>query len=265
MVGISAAGLNVAARLSTSASGRNLVLVHGLAQDHRIWDEVSPAFPDFTTIAYDIRGHGHTALGNAAGTITQLADDLVALLVEVGPAICVGFSLGGTIALLAATAHPGLVRGVVAVATASVVGRAAAVALTDHITVFESHDTAAIEALLRSDTESQLGGSIVDIKRLTAARLEAVADPAGYINGARAVLSMRASSVNDLLAQIAGPVLVVNGEHDLWCPRRAAEIMLEQLPNADFVEIPNVGHLITDEDPQALIATIRTWLEKERL
>jgi 3-oxoadipate enol-lactonase len=76
---------------------------------------------------------------------------------------------------------------------------------------------------------------------------------------------MRASSVNDLLAQIAGPVLVVNGEHDLWCPRRAAEIMLEQLPNADFVEIPNVGHLITDEDPQALIATIRTWLEKERL
>ena len=103
-------GNNKVAFVSRGA-GPSLVLIHGLGQDHRIWAEIQPALPEYTTIAYDLRGHGQTPVGDAAGTLAQLGDDLIAFLAATGPAVCIGFSLGGVIALWAASARPDLVKG----------------------------------------------------------------------------------------------------------------------------------------------------------
>ena len=235
------------------------VLIHGLAQDKHIWDRVIPDLPGRSR-AYDLRGHGGSPLGMADGTLQQLADDLIELLSQIGPATCIGFSLGGAIALLAAAQRPDLVEGVVAIATSSVVGRAAAAALTERITVFESGDRARITDVVLADTISQLGRTQSDAAAIAQLRMIAMSDPLGYVNGARAVLSMRETSLNDRLGDIASPVLIISGELDVWCPRRAAEIMLEQMP-AQFVEVSGVGHLIPDEAPADLASAIRNWLE----
>ena len=52
---------------------------------------------------------------------------------------------------------------------------------------------------------------------------------------------MREEPLNERLDRIVLPVLVVSGELDLWCPRRAAEIMLEHLADAEFVELDGVA------------------------
>ncbi|MEI8058335.1 MAG: alpha/beta hydrolase [Actinomycetes bacterium] len=243
-------------------AGPLVVLVHGLAQDHSIWSNIVAELPNSTTLTYDIRGHGESSLGNADGTLTQLADDLIALLEQVGPAICVGFSLGGTIVLHAAASRPDLVTAVVAVATSSIVGRAAEAGLLERIDTVASGNQDKIRELILQDSRGQLANPDVDLDALVERRMLAIADPAGYLNGARAVVSMRVDSLQDRLASISCPVLIVNGEHDLWCPRRAAEIMMEQLPAAKFVELEGVGHLITDDNPQALLSVIRPWIEK---
>src|SRR5947208_13110287 len=86
--------------------GDPLILVHGLADDHRAWRR---AVPDLMlhhrVLMYDLRGHGETSLGAADGTLRQLGDDLAALLdaIEVKRAHIASFSLGGTIAIRAAT------------------------------------------------------------------------------------------------------------------------------------------------------------------
>jgi len=244
-------------------SGRTIVLVHGLAQDHRMWAAIQQELVDHATVAYDVRGHGRTSLGAADGTLAQLGDDLVAMLTQTGPAVCVGFSLGGAIALWAASERPDLVEGVVAVATSSVVGSAAAAAMAEHIAAVESNDPATIRTLMRDDTLSQLGGAPVDPDPIADERVEAIHDPRGYVNGARAVLSMRDVSLHDRLPRITAPVLVVSGEHDSWCPRRAAELIMGQLQHASFVELAGVGHLVTDTDPSALTNVVRRWLDSE--
>jgi pimeloyl-ACP methyl ester carboxylesterase len=241
-------------------SGPRVVFIHGLGQDHAIWAPTQAQLADHRTLAYDLRGHGASSLGEGAGTIDQLGEDLVALLEWFGPATLVGFSLGGVIALWVAAERPDLVDTVVAVGTSSVVGRVAAEGLDERIAMFERADPAELQRRLLEDTRSQLANPEVDAVAVTATRLAAVADPAGYVNAARAVRGMREQPLNDRLERIARPVLVVCGERDTWCPRRAAEIMLEYLRGAELVELEGAGHLMTEDDPDRLIAVIRTWL-----
>ena len=118
---------DIVVNYSRHGSGPAVVLLHGLAEDHRSWDAVAAHLGSFTTYAVDLRGHGGTTPGQGVGTLSQLRDDLITFLSAVsGPAAVVGYSLGGTIGLKAATVAPALIRHLIVVATSSVVGAAAA-------------------------------------------------------------------------------------------------------------------------------------------
>lgn len=194
--------------------------------------------------------------------MAQLAADLIAGLAQWGPATVVGFSLGGSIALWAASERPDLFTGVIAVATSSVVGSAAAASLVERIEIFESGEATLMGQSLLADTHAQLAGARNDAELITRQRLAAVGTGAGYVNGARAVISMRSDPLQDRLRRITVPVLIVSGEVDPWCPRRAADIMLEELPHARYVEMAGVGHLVTDVAEAELASIIRTRLEE---
>jgi 3-oxoadipate enol-lactonase len=244
-------------------SGARLVFIHGLGQDHGIWATVQDQLADYTTLAYDVRGHGASSLGNADGTIAELGRDLIEFLEHVGPAVCVGFSLGGSIALWAAAERPELFVGVVAVATSSVVGSTAATAMEERIAKFEEGDPEVIRAIIFEDTVAQLADSAFDAEALTALRIKAIGDERGYLNAAQAVRGMHGDSLNPRLDRIQTPVLIVSGERDVWCPRKAAEIMLEHLGNATFEELAGVGHLVTDVAPERLVAVMRAWMKEK--
>jgi len=243
-----------------AGEGRPVVLIHGLAQDHGMWAAQQRQLTGYRTLAYDVRGHGGTSLGKPDGTLAQLGGDLVAFLERFGPASCVGFSLGGTVALWTAAERPDLVTDVLALATSSVVGRRAAAFFHERIDLFAGSDEDAVRTALLEDTRGQLAGSDVDVDAVLAERLRAIGDRRGYVNAARAMAAINAEPLNDRLERIRCPVLVVSGANDEFCPRRAADIMLEHLPRGRFEELPNVGHLVTDEDPDAVSEVIGNWL-----
>jgi pimeloyl-ACP methyl ester carboxylesterase len=244
-------------------SGPTTVLVHGIGQDHGIWRAQQQGL-DRRTVAYDVRGHGGSALGAADGSLAQLGEDLCGLLEQVGPATCVGFSLGGTIALWAAAERPELVTDVVAVATSSVVGSAASDFFRRRATLFDGGDRETIRAALREETETQLRRAPDRLEQTVDERLRAVGDGRGYANAARAMASLRSPGLNERLEQIGQPVKVVRAEFDELCPLRAAEIMLAHLGDAEVETIPDAGHLVPIEDPQGLTRVLSAWLERGR-
>ena len=244
-----------------SGTGRRLVLIHGLGQDMGIWDQIQSQWAGYETFAYDLRGHGATTLGEAQGTIDQLGMDLISFLEFSGPAICVGFSLGGSVALWAASERPDLVIGVIAVATSSVVGRAAAESMDSRISEVTT-DPGSMRAIIEEDTRSHLAGANADFAAIVESRLAAIGDTRGYVNGARAVRHMRDDPLNPRLDKIAQPVLVVTGSVDPWCPRRAAEIMLEHLSSATFEELEGVGHLVTDVARPQFLEVAQRWVDQ---
>ena len=63
------------------------------------------------------------------------------------------------------------------------------------------------------------------------------------------------------LARIAMPTLVMVGSEDEITPPVGARAMAGAIPNAQFVEIPGVGHLSPLEDPAAANAAILRFLQ----
>jgi pimeloyl-ACP methyl ester carboxylesterase len=76
---------------------------------------------DFRVVAPDLRGHGRYGDGAARFTVEGCADDVAALVDQLGtgPVIAVGYSMGGAVAQVLARRHPAAVRGIVLCATAA--------------------------------------------------------------------------------------------------------------------------------------------------
>ena len=236
---------------SRRGTGGPVVLLHGLAEDHRSWDPVADHLGAFNTFAVDLRGHGRTTAGQGAGTLSQLSEDLVMFLGAVsGPAAVVGYSLGGAIALRAAAVAPALIRHLIVVATSSVVGSAAARFFESRVAQIEAGDWAGFAAGLRDDTSKQIVTD-ADLDSVTASRVEATGDGRGYVNAARAMIGTRSEPLQPLLAGITAPLDIVGAENDVFCPRRASDIIADAAPHSRFHEIAGAGHLVSVDRPRA--------------
>jgi 3-oxoadipate enol-lactonase len=247
---------------TAAGDGPPVVLVHGLAEDRRSWAPQQRDLTAWRTIAYDLRGHGATPLGDGDGSLAQLGGDLVGLLELIGePASVVGFSLGGTIVLWAAAERPDLVRNAVVFGTSSIVGRAAAAWYAERIALVRTGDRDAIRRALREDTAAAVAGA-VDVDALAERRLEAIGDGAGYMNAAQAMASLHDEPLTPRLAAIECHVDVVGGEHDAFCPRKAADVIVDALPHASYHEIEATGHLMNAEAPEAVTSMLNGTLER---
>lgn len=244
-----------------AGSGSPVVLVHGLAEDRSTWAVQQRDLDDLHTFAYDLRGHGASTLGDADASLAQLGGDLIAFLEQVtGPATVVGFSLGGTVALWAAAEQPDLVTRTIVLGTSSVVGRAAIGFYADRIA--RAADTASTEfrTALRDDTAAAITVAHDRLDDVVAARLAAVGDGRGYTNAARAMASLHEAPLTGRLGDVPTPVDVVGATGDTFCPAKAAAIITEALPDVTYHEIPNAGHLMNIDNPDAVTDVLRTAL-----
>jgi pimeloyl-ACP methyl ester carboxylesterase len=247
----------------SGGDGAPVVFVHGLAEDRRSWAPQLGLPSLGRTVGYDLRGHGATSLGAAEGTLAQLGQDLIGVLETVtGPARCVGFSLGGTIVLWAAAARPDLIPHAVVLGTSSVVGRSAAEFYRGRIGLVESGDRDAFARALRDDTAAAIANPAVDVDDVTARRLAAVGEGGGYINAAQAMALVHGQPLTPTLADVKTHVDVVGGENDTFCPRRAADIIVEALPDCTYHELARVGHLMNVDDPAAVTTLLQQLLER---
>lgn len=241
-----------------AGDGPNVVLIHGLAQDHTMWSRQQEDLDDYSTYAYDVRGFGGSSIGNGDRTLEQLGGDLLRFLEDVsGPAHCVGFSLGGTITLWAAAQRPDLVLSAVVLGTSSVVGRRAAEFYASRIEMVERGDATEFRDALREDTRGALPTGRVDLEAQTDYRIAAIGAGDGYINASAAMARVNQEPLTDDLARIRTEVGVIGAENDTFCPRRAADILMEGLPAATYLEIPAAGHLMVEEAPDESTAAIR--------
>ncbi len=245
-------------------SGPPVVLLHGLAEDHRSWSRIQTDLFDWTTYAVDLRGHGATTSGEGEGSLVQLGHDLIGFLEQVtGPAAVVGFSLGGTIVLWATAERPDLVVHPIAVATSSVVGRAAVGYYAGRIAQLNAGNHDEFAAGLRADTANAVV-SDVGFDALIAQRLEAVGSGAGFLNAATAMIRLHDTPLTPRLAEIELHVDVIGAERDKFCPRKAADIMLAALPDATYHEIANAGHLIAVDQPRAFASMLAGILNSRK-
>ena len=115
---VEAAGVRLAYR--ERGEGRSVLLVHGMADDARSWDDVLEALGGRArVIAYDRRGYGASGAPDPyeRTTVQEQAEDGAALLgaLSAAPAGVCGRDLGARVCLDLIQRHPGLVRAAVVI------------------------------------------------------------------------------------------------------------------------------------------------------
>jgi pimeloyl-ACP methyl ester carboxylesterase len=96
-------------------SGPTVVFIHGTGASAVYWEAVVPQFMgDYTCFAIEQRGNGRSGrAANGKYTVDQLIEDACVFLDRVtGPAVLVGQSVGGAVAVGAAARRPDLVRAI---------------------------------------------------------------------------------------------------------------------------------------------------------
>ena len=103
-----------ATSLHTTATGDPdgplVVLVHGTMDRSASFAHLARRLRDLHVVRYDRRGYGRSRGAGPPAGVQEHADDLVAVL-DGRPAVVVGHSFGGAVALVVAARHPDLVRG----------------------------------------------------------------------------------------------------------------------------------------------------------
>jgi 3-oxoadipate enol-lactonase len=238
--------------------GDPLVLIHGLADDHRAWRRT---LPDLMlrrrVVLYDLRGHGQTSLGSPDGTLRQLGDDLARFIGE--RCDVAGFSLGGTIAMRLAIDRPDLVRSLVLVATSSRVGRAAAEWYGERVAMVERSDPG-LRSTLDRDTADVYAQAPHELEEGLLIRRQSTADPRGYANACAAMAALNAAPLDTELPRITAPTLIVASDRDQHCPPRAAEIIAAGVAGSRLEIVEGAGHPIPVERPRELARSINAFL-----
>ncbi len=105
----------------SSGSGRPIVFIHGLGMTAHTWDACAALLSDrFTVMAVDLPGHGESPCPDDPDAFTRdaaLADLDVVLDQFDEPAVLVGHSLGGYLALAHAATRPNVACGVIVLNT----------------------------------------------------------------------------------------------------------------------------------------------------
>jgi 3-oxoadipate enol-lactonase len=101
-----------------SGDGPDVVLIHAVTSNQAVWvftGLVDALATDFRVTSYDMRGHGFSARPPTGYTSEVMAEDYRCLHAALGlrPALIVGHSFGGVVAIHAALSAPECVAGVV--------------------------------------------------------------------------------------------------------------------------------------------------------
>ena len=264
-----------------------IVCVHGLGGSHVNWIAVGPRLAGRARVlAIDLAGFGRTPL---AGRRTGLEPNrrlLDRFLTEVvgGPAILMGNSMGGTIAMLEAAAEPEHVAGLILVCPA--VPKPAGVRLDREITsALAAYATPGLGVWMlrrrrqRLGTEGTLREALrlccVDPERIPPQALDAMLDFAversrmpwadtAYLEAARSLVNAHTKERRRLFQQIRrieATTLLVQGAADRLVLLAAAQQVARMRPDWTFTVLDGVGHLPMLEDPRRLMTVVDEWLE----
>jgi pimeloyl-ACP methyl ester carboxylesterase len=246
--------------------GEPVLLVHGLGDDHRAWRRaVAPLMLSHRVVLMDFRGHGGTSLGQATGTLGQLAADVVTVLDALGldDVTLAGFSLGGTIAMRAALDHPDRVRALALVGTSSRVNTAARDWYLERAALVDD-ESPTLRETLDADTGDVYRNRPEEISDGLLIRRQSTADPRGFANACRAMAGLKAAPLDPELGSIKAPTTVLAGDADQHCPPRAAEIIAAGIPGADLRVLSDTGHPIPVERPAETADAIATAVARAR-
>jgi pimeloyl-ACP methyl ester carboxylesterase len=259
-----------------AGSGPPVVLIHGMVNSSRHWEEVALRLADrYTVIAPDLIGHGDSAAVRGDYSIGAHAASIRDLLAVIGieRATIVGHSLGGGVAMQFFYQFPQRTERLVLVSSgglghdvspllrsAALPGMSGLIGLVAHRRILDALWELGNRLRAREHSKGVYVQAIVRALR----PLEQPGARAAFLHTLRSVIDVhgqRVSAVDRLYLLGSMPTMVVWGERDHTIPLEHGRAMHEAVPHSRFETLPRAAHFPHLEDPEGLAQVLLDFLE----
>jgi len=237
--------------------GTPVIFLHGFPFDHSIWEPLVPLLSkDARMILPDLRGFGRSPVTEDIYSMRLLAEDILHLMdhLKIEKAVLVGHSMGGYVSLAFAHAYPGRLLGLGLVATQAAADgperRQARYKTAEAV----AHKGARVVASSMVSTLTPQKELLQPINELIMS-----AHPTGIVGALKGMAERH--DLTGELANISVPAVVIAGSSDQLVPKERVETLAQMLPKGWLITIPNAGHMLMMEDPQAVVTPLRELIK----
>lgn len=267
-------------------TGQVVVAVHGLGGSHANWHDLGPLLTrGHRVLAVDLAGHGRTPRAGRSSSVRANCQLLGRFLDEIvqRPAVLLGNSMGAALGMLHAAEHPERVTGLALLGPALPRTRTAVPhrALAKQVALFAVPGLAerslarrrarlGAEAFVDATLEltcadpTKVSAQFRDVAvRLCAERANGPDAEAAFLEAARSLglLVTRAAAYRSIIASIAAPGLVLQGEADRLVPASGVRQLASLQPGWPVHLLPGVGHVPQVEAPAAVAGLLLPFLD----
>jgi len=245
------------------AAGLPVIFLHGFPFSHEMWKEqLELVGASYRTIAYDIRGHGLSDIGDGQYTIEGHVDDLIALLdhLKIQKTVIVGLSMGGYITLRALQRNPERFMGAVLCDT-----RAEGDTDEGKIRRF-----AGVKGVKEGGSAQFADGFVKAVfapesferKKDAVAMIRAIIGRTPPLSIAGTLIALAArTDTSSTLGTIGIPTLILVGESDQITPPDASRAMHVKIKGAEIHLLPRAAHMSNLENPEAFNGHLTDFLK----
>ena len=244
--------------------GQTIVILHGLFGSKRNWSAIAKQLSDtFRVLTIDLRNHGESPW-NDIHDYPSMAED-VATLIEnecSEPAIVLGHSMGGKVAMYLSLVWPDLVDQLIVVDIPP--ARSSGTPI-EYVHAMQKVPLATLSH--RRDVELSLADTIPDPKVRGFLVTNIMSRPDGLIWIANLdVIEQYFDHILDWPDSLNGrqfprPTLFLEGEHSTFVGPEHAELIQHFFPAAHRQVIENAGHWVHVENTEAFLQAVRAFVE----
>ena len=250
-----------------AGEGTDFVMLHAGVADARQWDTSFTHFADtFRTLRYDMRGFGRSV--PVPGNYRPI-DDLRAVIDHANvrePAILMGCSMGGTLAMDFTLAYPESVSALIMVCSGPS-GLKLDVPAPEKFKAVEAAYEAGdidlcceLETQIWFDGESRSPSEVDPEQRALLYEMNKTALMHDAVKGVGERQHNLETAAYKRLDEIEVPVLVIVGTLDIPYTHAAAGYMCERIKDVTRVEISDAAHLPSMEQPQIFNDAVAAFL-----
>jgi pimeloyl-ACP methyl ester carboxylesterase len=250
---------------TSTGEGPAILLIHGFPLNHRLWQPQAVALANagYQVVTPDLRGFGETDAPEGPYSMNLFADDMIALLDHLGieKAVVGGMSMGGYVLLNILERYPQRVAAAAFVVTRSdadnEAGKERRQALADEVmrngSIVAANAFAAV--LFADDTPTTRPAMVSEVKAWMQSN-----SPQGLAGALMAMRNRKDSTL--LLPNFYSPAIVIGAGEDKAIPPENSRLLAANLPDSRLVVIPNAGHMVTLEQPEAVNAALQEFLDQ---
>jgi len=250
--------------LSFDANGSGnpaLVFVHGWANNRSIWDQQVAHFAQkYTVITVDLAGFGESESARDLWTMASFGEDVIGVLdeLELDEVVLIGFSMGASVVIEAATRLPKRFAGVV------VVDMLQDVTLKYSPEMLDQLEGTFMDLAVNPTLEKMVEGGFIKVDleqsyRRILSMLEG-APRTGWLESLRDTLRWQNEACRESLSKVAAPITAINSDRE---PTNV-EAFRQIVPSFQLRIIPGAGHVVMWDAPdqfnRLLEASIREFL-----